>query len=253
MGGTIPGRAFCFDSPDRSAYTLPTLPHRIGSPVTNTPIELPAYLDLDAFISEQAHDLRSPFNQVVGFSKVLLNDLGADPAPVVREEDLEAIYRNGQRALLLMNGLIEVARFNRHERESNLAEIEIETLLDQSLAYWRKFNPASLLRVGYQISTSATHLYTDEQLLRQILSGFIMVVAQYADRRAEVTLTVEEEPGWFILKVSSAGKKARPFSQLDVKLQGHIGRVMLELQQGEIRRAEEADNGASIEFALPKH
>jgi signal transduction histidine kinase len=220
--------------------------------VTNTPIELPAHLDLDAFISEQAHDLRSPFNQVVGFSKVLLNDLGADPASVARKEDLEPIYRNGQRALLLMNGLIDLARLNRHERESNPAEIEIKALLEQSLAYWRKFNPASLLQTKYQISTPASHLYADELLLRQTLSGFIMVVAQYADRRAEVTLTVEEEPGWFILKVSSAGKKARPFSQLDVKMQGHLGRMMIELQQGEIRQAAEADNGASIEFALPK-
>jgi signal transduction histidine kinase len=221
--------------------------------VTNTPIDLPTHLDLDAFISEQAHDLRSPFSQVVGFSKVLLNDLGAEPAPVARKEDLEAIYRNGQRALLLMNGLIDLARLNRHERESVPCELEIAALLEQSLAYWRKFNPASLLHVEYQISTLASHLCADEQLLRQILSGFIMVVAQYADRRAEVTLTVAEEPGWFILKVSSAGKKARPFSRLDVQLQGYVGRAMIELQRGEIRRAEEADNGASIEFALPRH
>jgi len=124
--------------------------------------------------------------------------------------------------------------------------------LEQSLAYWRKFNPASLLQTKYQISTPASHLYADELLLRQILSGFIMVVAQYVDRHAEVTLTVEEEPDWFILKVSSVGKKARPFSQLDVQMQGYTGRAMIELQQGEIRRAEEADNGASIEFTLPK-
>ena len=220
--------------------------------MTTTPLELPAHLDLDQFISDQAHDLRSPFNQVVGFSKVLLNDLGEDPAPVARKEDIEPIYRSGQRALLLMNGLIDLARLNRRERESNPTEVEIKALLEQSLAYWRAFNPASLLQTGYQISTPASHFCADELLLRQILSGFIMVVAQYVDRHAEVTLTVEEEPDWFILKVSSVGKKARPFSQLDVQLQGYTGRAMIELLQGEMRRAEEADNGALIEFALPK-
>ena len=220
--------------------------------MTTTPLELPTHLDLGQFISDQAHDLRSPFNQVVGFSKVLLNDLGEDPAPVARKEDIEPIYRSGQRALLLMNGLIDLARLNRRERESNPTKIEIKALLEQSLAYWRTFNPASLLQTGYQISTPASHFCADELLLRQILSGFIMIVAQYVDWHAEVTLTVEEEPGWFVLRVSSAGKKARPFSQLDVQLQGYIGRALIELQQGEIRRAAEADNGASIEFALPK-
>ena len=111
--------------------------------MTNTPLELPAHLDLGQLIFDQAHDLRSPFNQVVGFSKVLLNDLSADPAPAARQEDLEAIYRSGQRALLLMNGLIDIARLNRREKELNPAEIEIRALLEQSLAYWRKFNPAS--------------------------------------------------------------------------------------------------------------
>jgi signal transduction histidine kinase len=221
--------------------------------MTTIPLELPAHLDLGQFISDQAHDLRSPFNQVVGFSKVLLNDLGEDPAPVARKEDIEAIHRSGQRALLLMNSLIDLARLNLHEKESNPAEIEIKALLEQSLAYWRTFNPASQLRTEYQILTPASHFYADEHLLRQILSGFIMVVAQYVDRHAEVTLTVEEEPDWLVLKVRGAGKKARPFSQLDVQLQGYIGRALVELQQGEIRRAAEADNGASIEFALPKH
>jgi K+-sensing histidine kinase KdpD len=35
-------------------------------------------------------------------------------------------------------------------------------------------------------------------------------------------------------------------------MQGYIGRAMVELQQGEIRLAEETDDGASIQFALPR-
>jgi K+-sensing histidine kinase KdpD len=35
-------------------------------------------------------------------------------------------------------------------------------------------------------------------------------------------------------------------------MQGYISRTMVEIQQGEIRLAEETDDGASIQFALPK-
>ncbi len=221
--------------------------------MTSTPLELPTHLDLEKFISDQTHDLRSPFNQIIGFSKMLLNSgSSADYPPELQQEDLATVYRSGQRALLLMNGLIDIARLKRHETEASPAEIEIKKLLEQSLVHWKKFNPASTLQAEYQIQTSATKLVTDDLLLRQILAGFMLYVAQYADAHAKVTLTLAEEPDWFVLTVASAGTKAKPFSQLDLDMQGYLGRALVELQRGEIRKAEETDSGASIQFALPK-
>jgi K+-sensing histidine kinase KdpD len=220
--------------------------------MTNIPLELPTHLDLEKFISDQTHDLRSPFNQIVGFSKMLVNNLGPEYPPDLQKEDLGTIYRSGQRALLLMNGLIDIARLSRHEKEVSSAEVEIKPLLDQSLAYWKKFNPASTIQSEYQIQTSASNLVADDLLLRQILAGFMLYVSHYADPHAKVTLTIDDEPNWFILTVTSVGTKARPFSQLDLDMQGYIGRALIELQRGEIRRAEETDEGASIQFALPK-
>jgi signal transduction histidine kinase len=220
--------------------------------MTNIPHELPTHLDLEKFVSDQTHDLRSPFNQIVGFSKMLLNTSSADYPPELQKEDLGTVYRSSQRALLLMNGLIDIALLNRHEKEADPAEIDIKTLLEQSLAYWKKFNPASTIQPEYQIQTSASKLMADDLLLRQILSGFMLYVAQYADPRAKVTLTIEDEPDWFVLTVASVGTKAQPLSQLDLDMQGYISRALVELQRGEIRRAEETDDGASIQFALPR-
>jgi len=220
--------------------------------MANSPLELPTHLDLEQFISAQTHDLRSPFNQIVGFSKMLLNDPSPSYPLELQKEDAGTIYRSGQRALLLLNGLIDIARLNRREKEADPAEIQIKTVLEQSLAQWKKFNPASTLQTECQISTSASHFVADDLLLQQSLSGFILYVAHYVDPQGKVTITVEEEPDWFVLKVTSAGKKAQPFSQLDLQMQGYIGRAMVELQQGEIRSAEETDDGASIQFALPK-
>jgi signal transduction histidine kinase len=220
--------------------------------MTSTPLDLPRQLDLNQLISDEAHDLRSPFNQIVGFSKMLLND----PSPAypleLQKEDAATVHRNGQRALLLMNSLIDIARLNRHEKETSPAQIELTALFEQSLAYWRRFNPASQLHVEYQISAAATHLEADDLLLRQILSGCIMIVAQYIEPEGSVRLTIEEEPAWWVFRVSSAGKKATPFSKLDLKMQGYLSRALIELQQGEIRAAEETDDGASIQFALPR-
>jgi signal transduction histidine kinase len=249
------GRQFCVMR--ESGYTIGIAPnlcrHPDGSAMTYLPIELPTQLDLEEFVSEQTHDLRSPFNQIIGFSKMLQSESNPNYPPELRREDAGAIYRAGQRALLLMNGLIDIVRLKRHEKEVDLAELEIKPALEQGLAFWKKFNPASSLQTDYQIVASASRLNTDEVMLRQVLCSFIMVVAQYVDPQAKVTLTVEEEPDWLVIKVVGVGKKERPFSQLDLHMQGYIGRAFVELQQGEIRAAEETDDGAAISFALPKH
>ncbi len=220
--------------------------------MTNTPLELPAHLDLEQFISDEAHDLRTPFNHVTGFSKILMSGVSAAYTAEMQQEDIATVHRSGQRALWLLNGLIDIARLNRHEKEASSEEIEVLSVVEQGLSHWRKFHPAATLQTEIQISTSTTRFSADETLLRQALASFILYVAQYIDPQAKVTLTVEEESAWLIFKVIGTGKKVRPFSLLDLRMQGYIGRALVELQRGEIRAAEETDDGASIQFALPK-
>jgi len=216
----------------------------------NVPLDLPRQLDLAQFISDEAHDLRSPFNQIVGFSKLLLNNPSAAYPLEMQKEDTATVYRNGQRALMLLNGLIDIARLQRHEKELNPIELDLKSLLEQSISNWKKINPAAMFQPQYTIFTSITQFSADELFLRQILGSFITVVSQYIDSQGAVTLTVEDEPNGLIFKVTGTGKKIQPFSMLDLHMQGYLGRTMLELHQGEIRLAAETEDGAAIHFAL---
>jgi signal transduction histidine kinase len=220
--------------------------------MTNTPLDLPTHLDLEQFISVEAHDLRTPFNHVTGFSKILFNGVSAAYTAEMQHEDIGTIYRSGQRALWLLNGLIDIARLNRHEKEASPEDLDTLAVVEQSLAYWRKFHPASALQTEITISPAASRLYADETLLRQILAGLMLYVAQYVDPHAKVALTIEDEEGWCVLGVTSTGAKVQPFSPLDLNMQGYLCRAFIELQRGEIRSADETADGAAIKFALPK-
>ena len=215
-------------------------------------IILPSHIDLEHFISDQAHDLRTPFNHIIGFSKMTLNTVGDAPLTNFQKEDLGTVYRSGLRALSMMNGLIDIARINRHEKAPNASEVNVEQLIEQSLAQWKKFNPGTDIQTETHILTSSTILRVDEQLIRQVVTGFVAYVAQYCEAKAKVTITVEEEPDWFIFTFASAGAKARQPSELDLEMLGYVNRAFVELNAGEIRQAEENDEGAIVQFALPK-
>ena len=215
-------------------------------------IEFPTHIDLDQLISVQAHDLRTPFNHVTGFSKMLLNTIGNAPLTDLQKEDLGTVYRSGMRALSLMNGLIDIARINQHEKQPNPKETDIEQNIAQGLAQWKKFNPGADVLTDYQVLTTQKTIHADEQILRQIISGFVAYVALYCEANAKITVSVAEQEDWFLFTFSCAGIKTRQPSGLDLEMFGYINRILVEMQNGEIRQAEETDIGATVQFALPK-
>ncbi len=215
-------------------------------------IDLPAQIDLDQFISKQAHDLRTPFNHITGFSKMLLNTIGDTPLTDFQKEDLGTVYRSGMRALTLLNGLIDIARINQLEKEPNPKDTNIEQLIAQGLAHWKKFNPGADVQLDYQVLTNDKNIHTDEQLGRQLISSFIGFVALYCESKATVTITAADEPGWYLFTFTSSGIKAHLPSEMDREMFGYVNRVLIEIQNGQIRKAEETDQGAIVRFALPK-
>ena len=215
-------------------------------------IDLPAQIDLDRFISTHAHDLRTPFNHITGFSKMLLNTVSDAPLTDFQKEDLGTVYRSGMRALTLLNGLIDIARINQHEKEPDPKDSDIEQLIARGLAQWKKFNPGTDLQLDYQVLTSEKTICTDEQIGLQIISSFITYVALFCDTGAAVTIIAAEEPDWFLFTFTSAGVKARLPSEIDREMFGFVNRALIELQHGQIRQVQETDDGVIVRFALPK-
>ncbi len=224
----------------------------MNRPMTDNNIELPAHLDLDLFLSAQAHDLRTPFNHITGFSKMLLNTVGYAPLTDFQKEDLGTIYRSGMRALNLINGLIDVARSNRQEKIVSLKETDIEQMVAQSLAQWKKFNPSIETQLDYQVISNNRMFNADEQINRQVISGFVSLVALHCESGANLSIIVTETPELIQFTFTSKGVKARHPSELDREMLGYIGRSLVELQNGEILQAVETDDGAIISYSLPK-
>ena len=216
------------------------------------PIQLPTQIDLELFISEQAHDLRTPFNHIIGFSKMTLNTVGDLPLTSYQKEDLTTVYRSGLRALGLMNGLIDIARINRDEKELKPTDVDLEPILESCLPQWKKLNPAFEADLQTQILTLSTTIHADEPLLKQIITGFMTYVAQYCEPKQAILVRIEEEPDIFIFTFTSTGTKARLPSALDLEMLGYVNRAFVELHSGQILTAEENDQGAMVRISLPK-
>jgi signal transduction histidine kinase len=219
--------------------------------MAKTMFEFPAQVDVTHFISRYAHDLRSLFNHIVGFSKIVLN--GQDgPLTDLQKEDLTTVYTSGLQALTLMNNLIEMARLNRGEKDVSPSEIDARQFLEKTVREWKKYHATKELHVEYRLMLSSPVLWLDETPSRQALFGFMSYVAEYLAPGAKMTITAAQEPEWWVLTVEGSGPGAKVQSEFDLVMAGYISRALVELGGGEVRQGEMEEGNAVIQFALPK-
>ncbi len=86
----------------------------------------------DSFLSIIAHDLKSPFNVLLGFSEILINDWEM----LAEEEKLELINdinRTSNETFKLLQNLVEWAKSQKEKLEVTVHEILIHSLVDTTI------------------------------------------------------------------------------------------------------------------------
>jgi len=219
--------------------------------MTKSQIEFPTKVDLEEKISEWAHDLRSPFNHVLGFTKMVLNGQSG-PLTDLQKEDLTTAYRSALRAMLQVNNLIEIARLQRGEKDVSRAPLELQTFLDQTIAQWQKNNLGVEMPIATLLAVQSPTVESDRQQTGWILNGFFSYLAAYSDGTGSLTLEISEETNALVFTLRQTGITKRGFDEMTMEMFAHICRAYIELQGGEIRQSELDETEATVQFTLPK-
>ncbi len=219
--------------------------------MTKTQIEFPAQVDLEEKISAWAHDLRSPFNHILGFTKMVLNGKSG-PLTDIQEEDLTIVFRSSLRAISLINNLIEISRLQRGEKEISRASIELQTFIDEVIARWQKTNPGIEMPIAILLTVQSFSVELDKQQLTLVLHGFFSYLAAYADGSGGLTLEISEETDALVFTLRHTGITKKGYDKVSLEMFAFICNAYIELQGGEIRQSDLDESEATVQFTLPK-
>ena len=219
--------------------------------MTKTQIEFPSRVDMEEKISDWAHDLRSPFNHVLGFTKMVLNGMSG-PLTDQMKEDLTTAYQSSLRAMTQVNNLIEIARLQRSEKEVNRSEIELQPFLDHVIAQWQKNNPAVEMPIGVMMTAQSPSVLLDRQQVTWILNSFFSYLTAYADKTGSISVEVGEEDNSLLFTLRHMGITKKGYDEITLDMCAQISKAYIELQGGEIRQNELNQEEAIIQFAIPK-
>ena len=219
--------------------------------MTKSQIEFPTKVDLEEKISEWAHDLRSPFNHVLGFTKMVLKGMSG-PLTDQQTEDLTTAYQSALRAMSQVNNLIEIARLQRGEKDVSRSETELQSFLDQTIAKWQKNNPSIEMPIALVLTVQPSTVQLDKTQVTWILHGFFSYLAAYADSTGSLTLEVSQDADMLNFKLHQIGITKKGFDEMALEMFAQICLAYIDLQKGKITQSDLDETEAIVQFTLPK-
>lgn len=98
-----------------------------------------------------AHDLRSPLNAVIGFSKLMLKGIDG-PLSEMQQSDVEAIHTNGNTMLQMVDGLIDLGKIEAGWYKPGKDEVPLHPVLERVISLAMPIAAEKQVELSYKMS-----------------------------------------------------------------------------------------------------
>jgi signal transduction histidine kinase len=207
------------------------------------------HIDLDDFISWAAHDLKSPLNAMIGFTKVVMKGIDG-PVTDLQITDLNTAYLNGQRMLTLTNNLIDMARLNNGEIKIEISAGDLTQTISETANRWKLQNPQKSIQIEINMSVAVFNF--DMLRMRQIINSLLTYAANHVAEEGKLTLLASDDDKNIRIDIKSSGKKAVDKFEMDLTMIAFICRGLINLHGGSLNLGDDTGAGIELSFTLPK-
>ena len=167
------------------------------------------------FLANTSHEIRTPLNGVIGFLKLIIDDMVDDPEE--QQEFLTEAYNSAVHLLNILNDILDIARIEADRLELTLMPVNLNELLQHAA----DFTVAQIQKKGlrYDLQLPDTHddlmVYGDDQRLLQVLLNLIGNATKFTHEggitvsadliREPVVVQNRELPGFVRVRVADTG------------------------------------------------
>ena len=142
-----------------------------------------------AFFNHMSHDMRTPLNAIIGFSKLALKHL--DESDKIKDY-LKKISYSGNQLLALINDILELSKMEAGQRHLDYKTFDIEKAIHET---WELFEERMIEEkkvFQLHIDIQNTVVIGDEFKVHQILNNLLSNAVKYSESGDQITLDVKE-------------------------------------------------------------
>jgi PAS domain S-box-containing protein len=157
----------------------------------------------DRLFSIIGHDLRSPFNSIIGFSNLLLDKVN-DPSFSENERFLKYINNSANQTLVLLDNLLIWARSQTGTLNVNIENIFLSDVVSEVINLNHPIAFAKEISLNYS-TIDEYKVRADKNLLKTILRNLISNAIKFTHKNGEVNVNVDARKDFVEVKISDNG------------------------------------------------
>jgi PAS domain S-box-containing protein len=217
------------------------------------------------FIAIASHDLRAPFEGILGFSNLLLN---SDEISEENKEMIRCIVQSAEGQLKYVNSLLEIMSFEKGNIKLSKSSVDINNLVSKSVDFLNILAKKKHITLEI-IHTDIVNANVDEPKISQVLNNFITNAIKFTPEEGVIKVDVKiVDDIFFRVDVIDSGiginkknaalifDKYKTLSEGTNGEQGtglglYICKLMIRAHGGEIGVLKNSLKGSDFYFTLP--
>jgi len=157
----------------------------------------------DKFFSIISHDLKSPFNSIIGFSSLLLEK--------TKQEDLENIKKyaqiicdSSQRAMNLLRNLIQWSQSQTGRMNFNPAEFELENSMDEVIQLFADIALQKSITLTKDLPSQVV-VFGDKEMICTVIRNLVSNAIKFTNPGGTINLSAKVDQYEIQISVSDTG------------------------------------------------
>jgi two-component system CheB/CheR fusion protein len=221
----------------------------------------------DEFLAVVSHELRSPLNSILGYTRLLRSET-TNAAQIQQMVDI--IERNGRIQLQLIEDLLDVARIITGKLNLEVQPVDLINVITGALDVVRPSAQAKRVELRANLDPNAGQITGDPDRLQQVVWNLLTNSIKFTEEGGRIEIILKREAPYIAIVVSDTGKGIEPeflphifdrFRQADMSSMRRAGglglglslvKQLVELHGGTVdAQSAGAGQGATFTILLP--
>lgn len=224
-------------------------------------------------LSELAHELKTPLNSIIGFSRLLQQQqqqkVNQDPDTSLNLELTEKVIKNGRQLLRLINNVLEMSRYEAGKISLSLEETDLRFLIQSVVELLQPSAIKKNLTINLDFDNAPEKVATDPLRLRQIITNLVSNAIKYTESGTiEIRCQTQRDAQWSLIvtdtgigiSLEDQSQIFNPYYRVNIKNRDFSDRTglglsivnkLVELLEGQINLTSTVGEGSTFTITLP--